>query len=147
MKRVVIFVIAMLAALVATTPIVRAADDGMIAGAGAGAFPAGAVFAGIPLTGLEFGQAVLTAADGSAAGAFHAVLQGASLVSVDGAVATGGVAGVATFAGTATVTVGGGVPVAGVPFQVALTTDGVQLTLDGTLLPAVTVSPGAIAIE
>jgi hypothetical protein len=146
MKRVVIF-IGFLATLIAATPAVSAADEGMIAGAGAGAFPTGAVFAGIPLTGLEFGQGVLTASDGSAVGAFHAVLQGGSLVSVDGTVATGGVTGIATFAGTATVRVGGGVPLPGVPFQVALTGEGLQLTLDGTLLPAVTVAPGAIAIE
>ena len=38
-------------------------------------------------------------------------------------------------------------PLPGVPFQVSVTTTGLQLTLDGTLLPAVTVAPGAIAIE
>jgi hypothetical protein len=33
------------------------------------------------------------------------------------------------------------------PFQVALGPDGLQLSIDGTVLPTVTVSPGAIAIE
>ena len=154
MKRIVTFVIGILAALVALLPVPARADDGgMIAGAGAGAFPGGAMFAGFPLSGLEFGQGVLTASDGSAVGSFQAVLRGTSplggaqIVSVDGTVTTGGVAGVATFGGVATVTLGGGAPARGVPFQVAVTAEGVQLTLDGTLLPAVAVAPGAIAIE
>src|SRR3989442_1280313 len=126
MKRIVIFVL-VLAAFGALAPAsVGAADDGsMIAGAGAGIFPGGAIFAGIPLTGLEFGQGVLTAPDGSAVGAFQAILRGSSplggaqLVSVDGAVTGGGVSGLATFGGVATLTLGGGAPVPGVPFQVA----------------------------
>jgi hypothetical protein len=156
MKRVAIFLMGILAALVVLGPgPVAAGDDGgMVAGAGAGVFPGGALFAGLSLSGLEFGQGVLTAPDGAVSGAFYAVLQGTSalgrsqLVSVDGNVNAGGVAGIATFSGTATVNLGdGAVPVPGVPFQVSVTPEGLQLTLDGTLLPTVALSSGAIAIE
>lgn len=155
MKRIANLVIGILAALVVLLPVPAGAaeDGGMIAGAGAAAFPGGVIFAGIPLTSLEFGQGVVTASDGSAVGAFHAVLRGslplggAQLVAVDGTVTTGGVAGAATFGGLATVTLGAGAPAPGVPFQVSVTTNGLQLTLDSTVFPAVTVAPGAIAIE
>ena len=41
----------------------------------------------------------------------------------------------------------GTVPLPGVPFHVSVTPDGLQLTLDVTLLPTVALSSGAIAIE
>src|SRR5438270_10994148 len=134
MKRVTIFLMSILAALVALGPDrAGAADDGgMIAGAGTGVFPGGAVFAGVSLSGLEFGQGVLTAPDGTATGTFHAVLQGSSPVTVEGTVDTGAVAGTAAFGGTATVTLGGGSPpLSGLPFQVAVSPNGLQLTLNG----------------
>lgn len=141
-----LFAIAMLGPGVATAD----DDGGMIAGAGSGVFPAGAVFAGLPLSGLDFGQGVLTAPDGSGTGTFHAVLRGQTLqvVTVEGRVNAGSVAGLAGFSGTATVDLGDGtMPLPGVLFQVALGPDGLQLTLDGTLLPTISVSPGALAIE
>ena len=156
MKRVAIFLMGSLAALVALSPGLACAGDdgGMVAGAGAGVFPAGALFAGISLSRLEFGLGVLTAPDGAASGAFHAVLHGTSPigqsqpVSVDGKVNAGGVAGIGSFSGTAMVNLGDGtVPLPGVPFQVSVSPDGLQLTLDALLLPAVAVSSGAIAIE
>jgi hypothetical protein len=151
MKRVTIFLMGILAALVVLGPgPAGAADDGgMIAGAGAGAFPGGAAFAGVALSDLHFGQAVLTAPDGTATGTFYAALQGLTQeVTVEGRVDAGAVMGVASFSGTATVSLGDGTPpLPAVPFHVALAPDGLQLTLDATLLPAVTLSAGAIAIE
>ena len=149
MTRLVFFLTTAFVALVLAIGLARAEDGGMIAGAGTGDFPGGATLAGIALHGLDFGQGVLTSPDGSALGAFHAVLRGpAQVVSVDGTVTAGAVAGVATFSGTATVSLGdGGAPLTAVPFQVALGPDGLQLAIDGTVLPTVTVSPGAIAIE
>jgi hypothetical protein len=149
MNRIAVLLTSMVVALALTIGAAGAQDAGMIAGSGAGAFPGGAAFAGIPVSALEFGQGVLTAADGSAVGAFHAVLRGPlQLVSVDGVVSTGAVAGTASFGGTATVSLGdGSLPLSGVPFQVALGSDGLQLVLDGTTLPALTLSAGAIAME
>lgn len=148
MKRVAIFLIGVLLVALGAGASHAAEDGGMVAGAGAGVFPAGAVFAGVSLNGVSFGQGVLTAPDGTASGTFHAVLQGGSLVTVEGTVDTGAVAGTATFGGTATVNLGNGLlPLSGLPFQVSVSPDGLQLTLDGTLLPTVALSAGAIAIE
>lgn len=149
MNRIVVFLASTVLALALTAGVATAQDGGMIAGSGAGVFPGGAAFAGIPVTALEFGQGVLTASEGSAVGAFHAVLRGpAQLVTVDGIVTSGAVAGTASFGGTATVSLGdGSLPVSGVPFQVALGPDGLQLVLDGTTLPTLTLSAGAIAME
>lgn len=156
MTRIAIFLMGSLTALVALGPgLAGAGDDGgMAAGTGAGVFPAGALFAGISLNGLEFGLGVLTAPDGAASGALHAVLHGTSPlgqsqpVSVDGNINSGGVAGIGSFSGTATVNLGDGtVSLSGVPFQVSVSPDGLQLTLDAILLPAVALSSGAIAIE
>ena len=149
MKRVAIFLMALMTLAILSPGAARAdADGGMVVGAGSGLFPAGALFAGVSLTGLTFGQGVSTAPDSTATGTFYAALQGASPVTVEGRVETGAVAGTATFAGTATVNLGGGtLPLTGLPFQVAVSPDGLQLTLDGTVLPAVSLSAGAIAME
>src|SRR5687768_16399506 len=109
MNRIAFFLTTAFLALVLTIGLARAEDGGMIAGAGTGEFPGGATLAGVALNGLDFGQGVLTSPDGSALGAFHAVLRGpAQLVSVDGTVTAGAVAGMATFSGTATVSLGDG---------------------------------------
>ena len=156
MKRVAMFLASILAAAVLLGPGPARADDsgGMVAGAGGGVFPGGAAFGGVPLSGLDFGQAVFTAPEGSAVGAFHAVLLGVSLlgqpqrITVEGKVDSGGVAGIATFSGTATLDMGDGTPsLPGVPFSVAIGGDGLQLTLDATLLPTATLSAGAVAVE
>ena len=154
MKRLSIVLMSLLALLVVVGPdIAGAADDGgMIAGAGVGVFPSGAMLAGVALSSMNFGQGVLTAPDGSATGTFHAVLLAASIpslaVTVEGSVNAGSIAGIATFGGTATVDLGDGSPaLQGVPFQVSLSPDGLQLALDATVLPTLTLSAGAIAME
>lgn len=153
MKRAALFLLRILVVMIVLAAGAAAADDGnMVAGAGTGLFPDGAMFAGLPLTALEFGQGVLTGADGTAVGTFHAVLRGDAalgapqVVAVEGTVNAGAVAGIATFSGVAAVDLGGGAA-PGVPFEVALGPDGLQLTLDGTVLPTVAVSSGAVAIE
>jgi len=151
MKYAAVFLMGLLALVLLAPGVATAADDGgMIVGTGSGVFPAGALFAGLSLSGLDFGQGVLTATDGTAVGTFHAILRAETLqtITVEGRVTAGSVAGLASFSGTATVNLGGGsAPLLGLPFQVALGQDGLQLTLDGTLLPSVSVSPGAIAFE
>ena len=133
----------------------RAEDGGMVAGAAAATLPAGASLAGLTLSGLQLGTGVLTGVDDTASGAFHAVLDGTTLlgqaqkVTVEGKVDGGFlVAGSARFSGTATLDLGGGaLPLAGIPFDVTLGTDSVQLTINGTSLPPATLAAGAIAIE
>jgi hypothetical protein len=156
MKRQAIFLAVFLAAAVGLAPsIARAGDDGgMVAGAGVGVFAPGATFAGLSLSSLEFGQGVLTGTgDGSASGVFHAVLLGTSSlgqlqrVTVEGNVDAGSVAGTAIFSGIATVDMGDGSLLPGVPFSVSVSPDTLQLTLGSSSLPGAVLSAGAIAID
>jgi hypothetical protein len=157
MKRQAIFLAGFLAAAVGLGPgTARASDDGgMVAGAGAGIFPPGTSFAGLSLTSVQFGQGVLTGpGDGSASGVFHAVLLGTSTlgqpqrVTVEGNVDAGSLAGTGSFSGMATVDMGdGSLRLPGVPFDISVSPDRLQLSLGATSLPAAVLSEGAIAIE
>jgi hypothetical protein len=157
MKRQAIFLAGFLAAAVGLGPGTAGASDdgGMVAGAGAGVFPPGTSFAGLSLSGLQFGEGVLTGpGDGLASGVFHAVLLGTSSlgqpqrVTVEGNVDAGSNAGTAGFSGIATVDMGdGSLRLAGVPFSVSVSPDGLQLSLGATSLPAAVLSAGAIAID
>src|SRR5437016_3991166 len=100
-------------------------DAARVSGAGEATLPEDVAFYGVLLRGVQLGQGVLIAADGSAVGQFHAVLSGTSFLGlaqeivVQGAVNAGaaGGDGTATFSGTATLNMGdGSVPVVGVPF-------------------------------
>lgn len=144
-----------LAILMAPAP-VAAQDVAGVTGAAEGIFPAGAIFNGVPLSGLTLGQGVFLARDGSATGQFQAVLLGTSLlgapqeVTVEGEVRAGFVGGdgSATFSGTATVDMGDGTPpLPGVPFTVTASAGSVALTLDVVALPTATVTAGSITIE
>src|SRR5687767_9125157 len=107
-----------LTACVALIPGEAAADaeGNAITGAGAASFPAATTFGAVTLSGIEFGQGVFVAPDGSASGHFHAVLLGASLlgqarqITVEGKVRTGGVGtdGGANVGGTAAIDLGDG---------------------------------------
>lgn len=144
-----------LASLMAPAP-VAAQDAAGVTGAVEGIFPAGAIFNGVPLSGLTLGQGVFLARDGSAAGQFQAVLLDTSLpgapqeVTVEGEARAGIVGGVgtATFSGIATVDMGDGTPpLPGVPFTVTASAGSVALTLGATALPTATVTAGSITIE
>lgn len=144
-----------LVSLMAPAP-VAAQDVAGVTGAAEGIFPAGAIFNGVPLSGLTLGQGVFLARDGSATGQFQTVLLGTSLlgapqeVTVEGEVRAGFVGGdgSATFSGTATVDMGDGtLPLPGVPFTVTASAGSVALTLGATALPTATVTAGSITIE
>jgi hypothetical protein len=131
-------------------------DAARVSGAGEATLPEGVAFYGVLLSGVELGQGVLIAADGSAVGQFHAVLSGTSFLGlaqeivVQGAVNAGaaGGDGTATFSDTATLNMGdGSVPVVGVPFTVTASTGGVQLIVDGASFPLATLTAGSITIE
>lgn len=140
----------------ATAPVIGQSTETGVTGAGAGSFPAGATFNGIPLSGLELGQGIFIAADGTARGDFHAVLLGTSLLGqpqdivVDGRVSGGstGPNGSVTFNGSATVDVGDGtVSLVDVPFTVTATSEGLLLGLGASTLPPATLIAGSITIE
>jgi hypothetical protein len=126
-----------------------------VSGAGEAALPEGVAFYGVVLSGMQLGQGVLIAADGSAVGQFHAVLSGTSVlgqpqeVTVQGEVNAGASGdGTVTFSGTATLSMGdGSVPVVGVPFSVTASTEGVQLAVDGASLPQANLTAGSITIK
>jgi hypothetical protein len=112
--------------------------------------------AGVSVDGLEVGAGLFMNADGSAVGAFHAVLTGRTAlgmtqqISVDGNVATAAMApgGQVTFEGLAVVDLGDGTAsLPRVPFSVTATADSVLLALDSTALPAAAISGGSITIE
>jgi hypothetical protein len=154
MKLRAIFLTGLLAAAIAQNPGVAASpqeDDGMVAGSGAGVFPADASFAGVALSSLQFGHGVL-ADSGSTVGAFHAVLFGTSgggqfqQITVEGKVDAGLFDGANSFSGTASVDLGlGGQLLTAVPFTVTVGADSLQLVLAGTSLPAAALAVGALA--
>lgn len=145
-----------LASVMLPAPPVAAQDDAAgVTGAGEAMFSGSAAFKGIPLSGLELGQGLFIAQDGTAMGQFHAVLRGTSLLGlaqdivVEGKVSTGAVeSGSVTFGGTATVDLGDGtVPLLDVPFTVTASMGSLQLVLDATTLPAATLTAGSITIK
>jgi hypothetical protein len=135
---------------------VAQADGGTVTAAIEAVLAGPTLLAGVPVDGLTVGTGVLINPDGSAIGAFHAVLGGLSAagtpqrITLDGKVSTGSMApgGQANFAGIAAVDLGDGTAaLPSVPFSVTATADSVLLAVDVTTLPAAAVSAGAIAIE
>jgi hypothetical protein len=145
----------MLALVTMAAAPVTAQTAAAVTGAGEAIFAGGATFNGIPLNGLTLGQGLSIAADGTAAGQFHTVLLGSSLLGaprhivVEGEVRAGSTTGNgANFNGTAMLDMGDGtLPVPGVPFTVTTSIDGVELTLDATALPRAALVAGSITIE
>ncbi len=127
--------------------------------AGAATLPAGASFAGVPLTGLRFGIGV-DVASGTARGDLQATLLGTVAgrprnIVVEGKPAMGSLPGVNTvaFSGVATVDMGDGTPsLFAVPFSVTAVTGTngkgtLALTLFTTGLPAATINAGGLTIR
>jgi len=157
------FAIAMAAVLVATvalSPISAFAQTEKIVTAGAaGTFPTGATYGGISLQGLRFGLGVTISSSGASEGDFQTTLLGTSLgqpqqIVVVGKAFNGLVPapGTATFSGTATVKVGSGPPVPGVPFTATIVPNAdekgtLTLILNTTNLPAATVTLGSMTVK
>jgi hypothetical protein len=141
--------------ILSSAPVIGQGTETSVTGAAGASFPDGAIFNGIPLSGLELGQGIFVAPDGTAQGEFHVVLLGKSLLGlpqeivVDGKVSNGSVTsdGRANVSGIATVDLGDGTPLPGVPFTVTLSADSVVLTIGSTILPAAGLTSGAITIE
>jgi hypothetical protein len=157
MKRLICLCVIVLGAVpLAPTQVIAEAEPSSVTGAAEGLFGAGAAMAGVKLDGLQLGTGVFINANGVAAGAFHAVLLGISLlgqpqeIAVDGKVSAGAVAadGSASFSGSAIVNMGdGSVPLPGVPFRVIASTGILHLILDATNLSPATLTAGSITIE
>jgi hypothetical protein len=137
----------------------RAAET-IVTGAGGAAFPAGATYAGVALTGLQFAFGLEFSDTGDKVGEFNVVLLGmagplARAITVEGVVTAGTrvAAHVATFSGTASIDLGDGAPpLPGVPFSATATTDGADggslaLVLGASsLLPAV-IDDGTLTVS
>ena len=151
---------AIVAAAALAVPTPAAAQETSVTIAGAGVFPQGAAYLGLPLRSLSLG-AGLGVAGTWAAGQFQVTLTGTDLLGnernivVDGT-ATAGVPsapGTAAFSGTATVDPGNGTPpLPGVPFValVAPAADGagsLTLRLGVTNLPAVAIAEGYVTVQ
>jgi hypothetical protein len=159
MTRLKVLLIAIFVGVVSTlAPASAAAQDdaARVSGAGEATLPEGVPFYGVVLSGMQLGQGVLIAADGSAVGQFHVVLSGTSAlgqpqeVTVQGEVNAGaaGGDGTVTFSGKATLSMGdGSLPVVGVPFSVTASTEGVQLVVDGASFPPANLTAGSVTIK
>ena len=145
-----------LAGVLAPASVAAQDDAARVSGAGEATLTEGVAFYGVLLSGVQLGQGVLIAADGSAAGQFHALLSGTSLLGqaqeiiVQGEVNAGdaGGGGTVTFSGNATLNMGdGSAPVVGIPFTVTASSGGLQLTVDGAPFPPAMLTAGSITIE
>lgn len=128
--------------------------------AGAGAFPTGAVYLGLPLNTLSLGVG-LGVAGTWAAGQFQVTLTGTDVLGHERNIVVNGRAtaaapsapGTATFSGTAIVDPGDGTPpVPGVPFAAVVVpgadgTGSLTLSLGGTNLPAAAIDEGYVTVQ
>ena len=165
MKRLTSYVVAALAVVVAPLLLSAVASATAAAvtvtAAGAGTYPSGAAYGGVPVGGLRFGIGVEIPGDTSARGEFQGTLLGTSAsgqpqnIAVEGKASSGSSsdARTATFSGTCTVDMADGTaPSTGVPFTVTVATDAggkttLSLKLGASVLPAATVDAGSVTIQ
>ena len=131
-------------------------DGWSVTGAATALFPAGAELGPVSLSGLEVGTGVLVDPNGSATGAFHAVLHGTAVggaaqqITLEGKAldGSGDANGTVTFSGTGTLDFGDGTaPFPAIQFSVTATGEGLTVAIDGAPLPAAAVNTGAITVE
>jgi hypothetical protein len=148
------------AAILALAPAAAHTEETSVTIAGAGVFPEGAAYLGVPLNSLSLGVGLGVAGDW-AAGQFHVTLTGTTSVGDQRSIviegrATGGAPsdpGTATFTGTATVDPGDGTPpVPGVPFAALVIpgpdgTGSLTVNLGGTMLPAAAINEGYLTVQ
>jgi len=160
MSRLALLPIAVIAAAVMAPPPVAAQTETSVTIAGAGAFPQGAVYLGLPLSSLSLGTGLAVAGDW-ALGQFQVTLTGTTVLGdernivVDGRATAGAPSapGTAAFTGTATVDPGDGTPpVPGVPFAALVVpgpdgTGSLTVSLGGTKLPAAAIDQGYVTVQ
>jgi hypothetical protein len=144
------------AAVLWGSPLAAQTDTSLTVGAGAGVYPSGTSFNGVPISGLEFSIGVDLPASGPKAGQFQTILLGLSalgqdqLITIEGEANSGSVKadGSSTFSGVCTVDMGDGtLPLKDVPFTVTATANSLLLIIGTTNLPTASVSAGAITIR
>ena len=157
MKRLICLILTIVGiAAVASAPATStaASTEATVTGIGAGSFPGGASFAGVNLSSFEIATGVITEADGSAGGVFHAVLAGRTLlgtarnITLEGNVTQGtATPDSSSFSGLASLDLGDGVPaISGVPFNVETQGGSMVLTIQSTVLPSAAFSDGGVDI-
>jgi len=144
------------AVTLAPTASATAIEEGSVTGIGSGSFPAGANLGVVNLRGFDMAAGLFTEPDGSAAGVFHLVLEGRTIlgqarrITLEGNVmqGTASQAGTSNFSGLASVDFGdGAAAVSGVPFNVETSAGSMLLTIQSTSLPAGTLNSGGLTIE
>jgi hypothetical protein len=127
-----------------------------LTGSGTATFASATAYAGVALSGLDFGAGIEIPGDTSATGNFHTTLQGASRsIEVDCRVSAGSIDAnsSATFSGTCSVDAGdGSAPSNGVAFTVIAAPDGsgrgtLTLTLGTSKLAAASVQDGILTVR
>lgn len=142
-------------ALFSTTALAQTATPG-VSGSGTATFTGPTSYAGVALTGLDFGTGAEIPGDTSATGHFHATLQGGGkTITVDGRVSAGSTFadGTARFSGTCSVDQGDGSPIStGVLFTVAAVPNGagkgtLTITLGSSKLASASIQDGTLTIR
>ena len=138
------------------------AADTAVTAAAEGSYPAGTVYNGVPISGINFSSGALVAGDNTGAdGRVSIDLLGPStpvgqqIITVKAQIATGSrtAANVAVLNGTASVDMGDGTPaVTGIPIVATITTDAnnqgtVGVVLGATQLPAASNGDGTMTVE
>ena len=159
-RRLQLLPIALIAAAVLLPSPVAAQTETSVTIAGAGSFPAGATYLGLPLRTLSLGVG-LGVAGTWAAGQFQVTLTGTTILGDERNIVVNGRAtssaasapGTAMFSGTAIVDPGDGSPaVPGVPFAALVVpgtngTGSLTLSLGGVNLPAASIAEGFVTVQ
>lgn len=147
--------IATLLCVMTLAPATGLASEGLV-GAGEAALPAGAELYGVQLIAVSFGTGVRFADVDPASGHLQATLHGVGLdglardieIEAEISMATSAVTGGTVLSGVAEVDPGDGTPAqTGVAFSATLTSDGLALTVGGTVLPFGALTDGAITFR
>jgi hypothetical protein len=159
MRRLSLLPIAMIL-LAVLWPAAGAAQETSVTGAGAGVFPEGALYLGLPLSSLSLGIGLGVAGTWSA-GQFQVTLTGTNglgeeqniVVEGQATASTPSAPGTASFSGTSTVDPGDGTPpLPGVPFVALVVanpdgTGSLTLNLGETNFPAATIDEGYLTVQ
>lgn len=142
-----------IAALVTTSAATVVTEGSTVTGTAQGIFPAGSTLGGVTTDSLQLATGVIIDPSSSAAGHFHALLKGNTLlgtpqeITVEGKVMQGSrdETGAIRFTGIATLGDGAALRT-GVPFSVAIKPGSLTLTIGETSLPA-TLIEGSMSLE
>jgi len=161
MKRLPLLPVALIAVAILCPAPAAAQTETFVTGAGAGVFPPGAVYLGLPLSTLSLGQGLGVGGASWAEGQFQVTLTGTNILGLEQNIVVEGkatasipaVPGTANFSGMSTVDPGDGTPpLPAVPFiaVVVANPDGtgtLTLSLGNTNLPAADINEGNLRVQ